>query len=231
MEYWIESWDKLDNLIGVTQLDSLQKHSDEFVEIRRLLNFDLGLKLPLSIRKRERPDFEVSEAGGTRKIGIEHTWAIHKGWKESVQYLLKEKDPAYKSVSRNWLEGEQAHGRKLGQKIVEKQGLLPIWSDREQADAKAEEVKLAFRKKLDDLFKDGFEKYPENWLFIFDHCPFLFLNLDYFRKKLAVNESLFRSGYSRVLFLTQVKERKRNKNLDILIDLSCKDLSLVGHRT
>lgn len=227
MKYRIESWDKLVDVIDMSHLKPSQTDYKEYVEIKRLLNFDLGLKLPLSLRKRERPDFELSEIGRSREIGIEHTWAAHEGWEESEQYLLDTKNPAFESMSRNWLEGEQARGKKLGRRIAAQQGSSTIWGAREQADAKAREVKRAIKKKYEALSKDGFEKYSENWLFISDRLPFLFLDLKCFRESLVFDELLSEPGYSRVLFLTQVRDRKLNLNSDLLFDLSKKGLSLV----
>ena len=73
MEYRIESWDKADGVIDISHLEPSHTDFEELAEIKRLLHFDLGLQLPLYVRKRERPDFELSETGGTRKVGIEHT--------------------------------------------------------------------------------------------------------------------------------------------------------------
>lgn len=230
MEYRIESWDKVDGVIDISHIEPSHTDFEECAEIKRLLHFDLGLQLPLSIRKRERPDFELSETGGTRQLGIEHTWAAHKGWEQSERYLLDTKSPAFKSMSRNWLEGEQASGKELGHRITSQQGGSPIWGAREQADAKAGEVKRAIRKKLKALSKAGFETYPENWLFISDRLPFLFLDIGCFRENLVVDKLLSELGYSLVLFITQVRDRERNVNIDVLFELSNKGLSLVdGH--
>lgn len=230
MEYRIESWDKVDGVIDISYLEPSHTDFEECAEIKRLLHFDLGLQLPLCVRKRERPDFELSETGGTRQVGIEHTWAAHEGWEQSERYLLDTKNPAFESMSRNWLEGEQASGEKLGGRITAQQGRSPIWGAREQADAKAGEVKRAIKNKLKALSKDGFETYPENWLFISDRLPFLFLDLGCFRESLVVDELLSEPGYSRVLFLTQLRERERNVNMDVLFELSANGLSLVdGH--
>jgi len=230
MEYRIESWDKVDGEIDISRIEPSHTDFEEWVEIKRLLHFDLGLQLPLYIRKRERPDFELLEIGGTRQIGIEHTWAAHEGWEQSDEYLLNTKNPEFGSVSRNWLEGEQARGKKLGRRIMAQQGRSPIWGAREQADAKAGEVKRAIKNKLEALSKEGFETYPENWLFISDRLPFLFLDLDCFWENLIVDKLLSEPGYSRVLFLTQVREYKRNVNMYVLFELSANGLSLVdGH--
>lgn len=230
MEYRIESWDKVDGIIDIIHLEPSHSDFEECAEIKRLLHFDLGLQLPLSLRKRERPDFELSETGGTRQVGIEHTWAAHEGWEQSERYLLDTKNPAFESMSRNWLEGEQASGKKLGRRLTAQQGSSPIWGAREQADAKAGEVNRAIKKKLKALSKDGFATYPENWLFISDRLPFLFLDLGCFRESLIVDELLSEPGYSRVLFITQVRDRERNVNMDVLFELSDKGLSLVdGH--
>lgn len=230
MEYRIESWDKLEQIIDFSHLESSKTTDyEECIEIIRLLNFDVGLKLPLLLIKRESPDFEISEIGSPRKIGIEHTWAAHEGWEQSQQYLLNTKDSAFESVSRNWLEDEPAMGKKLGHRIASQQGNSSIWGDKELEDAKAGEVKRAIRKKYETFSKDGFEKYSENWLFISDRSPFCFLDLERFRESLVLDELLSEQGYSRILFMTKLKYNKLNLNT-VLFDLSKKGLLLVdGH--
>jgi len=192
------------------------------------LHFDLGLQLPLSVRKRERPDFEVSEIEVKRKVGIEHTWAAHEGWQESESFLLNTKSPRFDSISRNWLEGERASGKELGRRIQARQGCSITWSSKNLAHAKMKEVKSSIKNKVGAFFKGGFESYPENWLFISDRIPFLFLDLRYFQESFAVDDLLSKPSYSRVLFITQVRDRERDVNMDVLFELSGKGLSLIG---
>ena len=230
MEYQIKDWATVDDVIDASHCEPSHTDFEEWCEIKRLLKFDLGLRLPLSLKKRERPDFEVVEVSGARQIGCEHTWAAHEGWEQSEQYLLNTKNPPFQSISRNCLEGEHAKGKELGRRLARQQGNSPIWGVREQAEAKAEEVKRAIAKKLEALANDGFEKYPENWLLVSDRLPFLFLDLECFKDSLKGFELLVRSGYSRILFLTQVRDREHSINVHALLELSSDGISVVnGH--
>jgi hypothetical protein len=231
MEYKIKNWSEVKNYDYINCLTSSKKDSEELAEMNRLLHFNLGLQLPLRLRKRERPDFELSETENTRQIGIEHTWAAHEGWEESEQVLLSTKRPKFEYMSRNWLEGVKAKGRKLGKIITAQEGVSAIWSAREQANSKARELRLAIEKKRTILSKDGFETYPENWLFVSDRCPFLFLDLDIFRKELDNDPVLSESGYSRILFITKIRCRKRGMYKDVLFELSNKRFLLVEDNT
>lgn len=231
MDCNINSWDEVEGVIDLSVLGSSPADFEECTEIKRLLRFDLGLQLPLSIRKRERPDFELSETGSVRKIGIEHTWATHEAWEQSEKHLLDTTNPNFESMSRNWLEGEDAKGKKLGRRIATKHGSSPIWGAREQADAKAAEVKRAIKKKIEALSKDGFETYSENWLFISDRLPFLFLDLGCFQESLEVEMVMENSAYSRILFVTQVRDRERDINVDLLFEISDQGLSPIDSHT
>lgn len=220
MRHRIESWEDLDSMAAMSFPGLRPTRLAEWTDIVRLLRFDLGLEPPLDLRHRERPDFELLQVGGDREIGIEHTRAAHQGWEESERHLGDAVFPAFQVMSRNWFEGEKACGKSLGRRIVERQADSWIWGAREQAHAKAEEIRNAIRKKSIDSTKPGFESHKENWLLISDRCPFLYLELVDFQERLIAEDLLAEPVYSRILFMTRVKCRERGTTADILYDLS-----------
>lgn len=227
MEFWVEDWALIDDLIDFRHIETSHTDFEELCELRHLFKFDLGLRVPLFVKKRERPDFEIAEANGSRAIGCEHTWAAHEGWEQSEQYLLNTKDPTFCSMARNWLEGERAKGKSLGRRLAEQEGNSSVWGIRYLAKAKAGEVKRAIDKKLEALSKDGFERYPENWLLISDRLPHLSLDFQCFEDSLAGYDNLVNPGYSRVLFMTQVRNRERSINSRTLLELSGDGISVI----
>lgn len=231
MKVLVEEWELLDDGINALTLESCSQDAKELHELKRLLQFDLGLKLPLVLTKRERPDFEIAVASGRRKIGCEHTWAADERWEESVQHMRNTVDPKFKIVSRNWLEGETASGRNLGQRIADQEGSSPVWEgEREHANAKVEEVMRAIENKSEALSKDGFHKYSENWLLISDRNPFTFMNWQCFKDSLTGDNFPTNSMYTCILFMTQVYDYKCAKLVDRLVYLSRDCISYIPIR-
>lgn len=226
VEYRIEAWDRID-AIDPSRVDCARK-AIEVMDVKRLLRFELGLHLPASLLPREKPDFAFSETRNGRQVGIEHTRAAHEGWEEASNSLRSTKDKV--RVSRSWLTTDNVSGKQLGRRIAALQKKPAVWSPEEQADAKASEVRCALNRKSAKFFSSRFEKYLHNWLLISDSCPFVLLDLDAFCERLFMENAVSEAPYSRVLFLTVARDRTRDADTDVLLDLSASGVAAVPLR-
>lgn len=145
-----------------------KEHTERYA-IAYMLSTLLGkgvLSFPLELLQRERPDFLLSTNSG--KIGIEHTEAVSQ-------------NEAHKSVLRDQIGGAKVHfiprhlpdePKKSAKKLIEelkKDRAGPPWMgdsvEREWSDAMLHFINL----KVVAFAKDGFEKFDQNWLLIYDN--------------------------------------------------------------
>lgn len=130
------------------------------------------LSYPLCLSKRERPDFLLNCNG--QKIGIEVTEATSEDYSEHLTYA--------ESNNKDFIEPALfKHGEKLSKN--KKNELLTaekLISDGWAGDGAEEEwslfIKEAIEKKTNKLQEDGFFKFNQNWLVIYENSPASFLN-------------------------------------------------------
>jgi hypothetical protein len=135
--------------------------------VSALMKADL-ITYPVRLTHRDRPDFMLSM--GNRHIGIEHTEAIPLNEARKAALRQRGCGPKTRFISRA-LPGEP---RKPHEKLVEEieandsgEGWVGNSPQTEWADAMLHSVK----DKLNAVRKDGFERFDEDWLVIYDNWP------------------------------------------------------------
>jgi hypothetical protein len=126
------------------------------------------LEFPISVQHSDRPDF-VLKMGG-KKIGIEHTEAISED--EAYYSALREKGYGPEVYSLRRLQpGQKPTSRKEAINEIESDLNGDVWEgdqpEYEWANAMAHFVNVKTKK----LAQEGFNKYSENWLLIYDNWP------------------------------------------------------------
>lgn len=121
---------------------------------------------PVSLIHRDRPDFMLSM--GNRRIGIEHTEAISQNEAHKAVLRQRGNGPKMCYISRT-LPGEPKKQNKKLIKEIEANDPGDGWvgnsPETEWADAMLHFVK----NKLNTVKKDGFERFDEDWLLIYDN--------------------------------------------------------------
>ncbi|PIR37832.1 MAG: hypothetical protein COV35_07845 [Alphaproteobacteria bacterium CG11_big_fil_rev_8_21_14_0_20_39_49] len=131
------------------------------------------LSYPLSLTKRERPDFLLDCNG--QSIGIEVTEATSTDY-SSYQALVQHKNPGHFIEPTHFRHGERI-SRKRKQELLEAETLTSIpWSGDEAEKEWSLFIKDAIEKKHKKLKELSFDKFNQNWLLIYDNCPASFLN-------------------------------------------------------
>ena len=145
-----------------------KEHTERYA-ISHMLSALLGkgqLSYPIELIQRERPDF-LLKANGV-EIGIEHTEAVPQ-------------NEAHKTVLRDKVDGLEVHfishhqpgePKKPAKKLIEEiqaNHSGPSWVG-DSVEREWSEVMLYFVKgKIGALAKEGFEKFEQNWLLIYDN--------------------------------------------------------------
>ncbi|MCH8493002.1 MAG: hypothetical protein LAT53_07215 [Idiomarina sp.] len=200
--------------------ESLKKQDDELRAIQRLMRFDLGLSYPVTIMKRERPDFQITESTFQKSMGIEHTLVTNEGWEQACSELSKKKNSQLRLVSRNWLQDHNKKGPELGEDIVSKQKHSRVWCAGESENTKACEIVRAIQRKADKLSSGSYTTYDQNWLLLVDSWPFFSIRTSAFEDTLLKDEVWANSQFDRVLFLCKMKTDAINLFEDSVVELS-----------
>jgi hypothetical protein len=123
---------------------------------------------PVSVQKRESPDFLLGE--GTGKIGIEITEAIPPdwAWADAKRQRLKYDTTV---LLHRFRPGEPRRSKKEIENIARGKNEGSVWAgysaERDWAD-----VMLHFAlEKTDKAAKPGYAIFPRNWLLIYDNWP------------------------------------------------------------
>lgn len=136
------------------------------VHLMSALMMDNRIVYPVRLVKRERPDFMLSM--GNRRIGIEHTEAIAENEAHKTVWRQKGYGPQTWYVS-HVLPGEPKKKHKKLIQEIEANDPGDGWEgnspEREWADAMIYSVK----HKLCSVRKDGFDRFEEDWLIIYDN--------------------------------------------------------------
>lgn len=134
------------------------------------------LSYPLSLTKRERPDFLLTCKGQT--IGIEVTEATSTDY-SSYQALVQKQNPGHFIEPSHFRHGETLD-RERQQELLQADKLT---SDGWVGDGVEKEwslfMKGAIEKKHQKLQEQSFEKFSQNWLLIYDNTPTLALDREY----------------------------------------------------
>lgn len=126
------------------------------------------LAYPLCLVRRERPDFLLTL--GTMQIGIEHTEAVPQN--EAHKTVLREKvnGPDVFFISHHQAGERKKSTKELVGEIETNQagdGWAGDSVEREWASAMFHFIE----QKVATLRKDGFTKFEQNWLLIYDNWP------------------------------------------------------------
>ena len=86
MKFFIEHWAKLSESLPGECAGLDRTAAEELVELWRFLSIFRYFPLPLTVTKRERPDFALEPPIGEVSVGLEHTWAADESWEQTEQY-------------------------------------------------------------------------------------------------------------------------------------------------
>lgn len=147
-----------------------KEHVERYA-IAHLLSALMGkdqLSYPLELIQRDRPDF-ILKINGVQ-IGIEHTEAVPQN--EAHKTVLRVRDkgegPEVYSISRH----QPGELRKTAKELVEEikaDPSGPCWVG-DSVEKEWSAAMLYFVKgKIEKLAKEGFEKFEQNWLLIYDN--------------------------------------------------------------
>ncbi|HLA04869.1 MAG TPA: hypothetical protein VJZ16_02685 [Syntrophales bacterium] len=178
-------------------------HSERYA-IAHLLSALVGkdrLSYPICLIRRERPDFLLTL--DTAQIGIEHTEAVPQN--EAHRTVLREQGngPDVFFISHHRPGETKKSAKKLVEEIEVNQagdGWVSDSVETEWADAMSHFMK----QKLATLQKEGFERFEQDWLLIYDNWPLPALD----RRKAAnflqtlVNESAVLKEFARIYIIT-----------------------------
>ena len=180
-----------------------KEHTERYA-IAHLLSALIGkdrLLYPLCLVRRERPDFLLTL--NAAQIGIEHTEAVPQN--EAHRTVLREEgnSPGVFFISHHQ-PGETKKPRKELVEEIEANRSGDGWVgdsvETEWADAMFHFIK----QKVATLQKDGFERFEQDWLLIYDNWPLPALD----RRKAAnflqnlVNESTVLNEFTRIYVIT-----------------------------
>ena len=127
---------------------------------------------PLSLTKRERPDFLLT--CNEKEIGIEVTEATSADY-SAFQALIEHKNPNHFIEPAYFRHGKEVNKDKLlNAKKLKSTG----WNGDEPEKEWSLFIQDAIAKKLKKLQDPSFSKFNQNWLLIYDNCPAMFLNKD-----------------------------------------------------
>ena len=169
-----------------------------------MLNRDKRIKFPVNLEHRDRPDFLLSM--GTNEIGIEHIEAVpeneaHKvalreqGFGHEVYYLSPGAFGERKKSAHELIQEMEANN--LGE------GWIGDSVEREWTQAMSD----CIQKKIDALHKNGFSRFNDNWLLIYDNLSLPYLQIKEATALLAqnANKNLFLYNFSHIFILLKEK--------------------------
>jgi hypothetical protein len=153
-----------------SRADGRAKHHTETYSIVRLLNsmpFDYFL-YPLSLVRRERPDFEIQS--GEISIGIEHTEAISENAAKEAYLRSQGAGPNVYFVKRASINEPRKSRKELLAEIEADEPGEPWMGDSIERDWSVAMAHFV-RKKMEVATRPGFQRLDQNWLLIYDNWP------------------------------------------------------------
>jgi len=145
------------------------EHTERY-SIAHLLSALVGkdrIYYPLNLTKRERPDFLLTLDG--MKVGIEHTEAVpsNVAHKDALRGQGNVSKPLF---IQHHQPGEEKKSTKELKKEIEANDPGDGWVGDKPERALADAIIYFIDKKIVTMQKDGFEKFEQNWLLIYDNC-------------------------------------------------------------
>jgi hypothetical protein len=208
----------------------LQERWEEWCQLLRFLRFQIEVNFPVSVEIGESPDFIVCSKNPETTFGIELTWAAHQSWEQASAHIARRDND--RQISRNWFRGISKMGKALEPYIASKQtgsiiSYSMIWSSREQAMEKVDEITSAICRKADFLTQAHYKICDRNMLLITDKMPFLLLELPEFHGALVKDLSSRSLIHDAIYFLTRLRNRPRHVNEEVLFHLSASSCAIV----
>lgn len=185
-----EQIEKLDRPVPPRSQGRTTVDSERYVILRVLLTLP-DKTFPLIVVHRDRPDFHISMPG--RSIGIEHVEAISQN--EAAAQVLRERGAG---PSVHFIRHSKPGESKLTSAELRAEILAdyPVSGDENESDEVSDGmgdgwvgdsverewggVMAHFTKsKIAAFIKDGFDRFPENWLAIYDNWALPKVNFDF----------------------------------------------------
>lgn len=134
------------------------------------------LEFPIKLMKRERPDFCLSF--GQWRIGIEFTEAIQPDYARARVLPEARLDESILDASLFKWGSPKRSLQGLRSIASERKLTGPGWEGDEIEVEWSEAIFDTIKKKSEKLISEGFEKYSENWLSIYDNVNSFALDID-----------------------------------------------------
>lgn len=133
------------------------------------------LSYPLTLVHRDRPDFWLYY--NNRDIGIEFTEAVSEEWAET-DALMEHEGKNVSLFIDNFKRGTPRRTVSERRAIIQKQPCGPGYGDDGMEREWALSINDFVIQKTKDFNKQGFQKYNENWLLIWDELPVMVRNIE-----------------------------------------------------
>ncbi len=139
------------------------------------LNNASELQFPLTVTKRERPDFSVEV--GTEIWGVEITEAIPTAYARALTIAAKENPEAMIDISL-FKYGEDKSLEEIREIVNASKLTGPGWVGKGAEKELSQAISQAVLIKTQKLRKRGFSKFPSNILLIYENMPLPSLDLN-----------------------------------------------------
>jgi hypothetical protein len=130
---------------------------------------------PLMLTHRDRPDFLLCYDG--QNVGIEFTEAVSEEWAET-DALMEHEGKNVVMFLDNFKRGTPRRTASERRTIIQKRPYGPGWGDDGMEHEWALSINDFVIKKTKTFNKQGFQKYNENWLLIWDDLPIMIRNIE-----------------------------------------------------
>lgn len=163
------------------------------------LSFVRRLEYPIKVDKSERPDFVMS-VNGIQRAGIEVTEVVHQDFAK-LQTLPEAQHPDSVLDRSLFRWGESRRPLEELREIASRTKLSgPCWEGRSVEEEFAVAMADRIRRKTSKLAEDGYSRFPEDWLLIYENLMLpemdLPLAVSYLRFRLP--NYFHRDNFSRV---------------------------------
>jgi hypothetical protein len=123
---------------------------------------------PLSVVKLERPDFEIR--CNDFSIGVEHTEAIPRNAAHEAKLRADGAGPSVYMVSKTSIDEPRKHKKTLLAEIEANEPGEP-WIGDEMEREWVSAIVHFVSKKMNVASREGFQRFSQNWLLIYDNIP------------------------------------------------------------
>lgn len=178
-----------------------KQHTERYACVHLLATFPLSTwTFPLRVVHGDRPDFVVQQA--SRWIGIEHVEAVSEN--EAHASFLREKrlgPDAY--FIQPATPGERKRRAARLRAEIEANEVGEPWEGGSAEQQWAEAMAYFIRDKVQTSQIPGFQRFPENWLLIYDNWPLPVIKPERAAQKLVTHAALAKGleGFGRILIL------------------------------